>query len=271
MTSESDSERLARVYTVQAGAYATIWSPIISSAGRRLLAAVTWQGVRRVLDVGTGAGAHLPDLRQLAPDAWILGVDRSEGMLRLARSHGTPLSLMDVMESGLRDRSFDVAVMIFMLFHVNDPVAALREIRRVLRPGGTLGAVTWAEDPDVEASRLWEAELDALGARDADPIPRKHELMNTPDNVTRLFATAGLTPLKAWIEPLEHTWDVDSLFALHTGFGRARRKLDSLDPRTQTAFLNDIRGRLAALAPDAFRYRASVVCGMARRPNELGR
>jgi ubiquinone/menaquinone biosynthesis C-methylase UbiE len=266
MTAEHDVERLARIYSAQARAYAETWSPIIGSAGRHLLEALRWHECKRVLDIGTGAGEHLPDIRRLAPGAWVLGVDRSAGMLDLARAHGVPLALMDGMDVALRPQSFDVALMIFMLFHLDDPATALRNVRRVLRPGGTLGAVTWAEDPDVEASRVWEAELDALGARDPDPLPRKHELMNTTEKMTALLASAGLTPQKLWLERLEHTWSIESLFALHTGFGRAKRKLDSLDAETRVVFLERIRGRLSRLDPDAFLYRATVVASLACRP-----
>ena len=163
MPAEQDAERLARIYSAHARAYADIWSPIIRVAGRRMLECLPWQGCARVLDVGTGAGEHLADIRRLAPVAWILGIDRAVGMLELARSRGVPLALMDAMDIALRPQTFDVAVMIFMLFHLDDPVTALRSVHRVLRPGGTLGVVTWAHDPDVEASRLWEAEPDALG------------------------------------------------------------------------------------------------------------
>lgn len=266
VTREAQTERLARIYSSQARAYAEHWSPIIRPAGQRLLEALTWRGTKRVIDIGTGAGTHLPDLRRLAPDAWILGVDRSSGMLELARSYGTPLALMDGMNLALRGESFDVAVMIFALFHLNDPVMALRGIRRILRPGGTLGIVTWAEDPDVEASKVWEAELDALGARDPEPIPRKHELMNTTEKVASLLSAAGLTALTLWIERLAHTWDVDNLFALHTGFGRSKRKLESLDEQTRVLFLERMRRRLPALPSEAFHYRGAAVCTAACRP-----
>jgi SAM-dependent methyltransferase len=266
MTEGSGTERLARNYSAQARGYADCWSPVISRAGRRLLDAIDWQGVRRILDLGTGTGTHLPDLGRLAPGAWVLGVDRSEGMLALARSHGTSLALMDGMDLALRPRFFDVALMMFMLFHLADPVAGLRQVHRVLRPAGTLGAITWAEDPDVDASKLWEAELDALGASDTAAFPRQHELMDTPDKVARLLEAGGLAPQKIWLERLEHRWDVDSLYALHTGFGRARRKLDSLDAENRATFLGGIRRRLAALPPEAFEYRAVVVCSLAQRP-----
>jgi ubiquinone/menaquinone biosynthesis C-methylase UbiE len=266
MTRDADAERLARVYSAQAHGYAEHWSPLIRTAGQRLLEALDWRGARRVIDIGTGAGAHLPDLRRLAPDAWILGVDCSTGMLELARSHGTPLALMDGMDLALRGDSFDVAVIVFALFHLDDPIVALRGVRRILRPGGTLGVVTWAEDPDVEASQILEAELDALGARDPESIPRKHELMNSTEKVAGLLSIAGFTAGDRWIERLEHKWDVDSLLALHTQFGRLKRKLESLQEQNRGPFLKRMRARLAALASEAFHYRATAVCSTARRP-----
>jgi hypothetical protein len=127
--------------------------------------------------------------------------------------------------------------------------------------------VTWAEDPDVEASRIWDAELDALGAREPEPILRQHELMDTPDKMAGLLSAAGFVTVRLWLERLEHTWEAESLFALHTGFGRAKRKLDSLDEPTRAAFLQRMRERLAELPEEAFRYRGMVVCGLACRPD----
>jgi ubiquinone/menaquinone biosynthesis C-methylase UbiE len=80
---------------------------------------------------------------------------------------------IDGVELGFRDSSIDIVVMAFVLFHLDDAVVALREVRRVLRPGGVVGTVTWAEDPEIEASRAWEAKLDAHGAWDPMPGPAK--------------------------------------------------------------------------------------------------
>ena len=262
----SETDRLATIYSETARAYAASWAPVIRPAGQRLLAHVPWSGVKRVVDIGTGAGTHLADVRRLAPDACVLGVDRAPGMLQLARVHGVPVAVMDGMALALRDEAFDVALMIFMLFHMPEPVAALREVGRTLRPGGTLGCVTWAEDPDVEASRIWEAELDALGAYDPAPIPRRHNQMNSPGKMQALLTASGLAPDRTWLEHLEHCWDLDGLVALHTGFGRARRKLETLDPPARAAFLARMPARLASLPSEAFVYRATAVCSLAARP-----
>jgi hypothetical protein len=84
--------------------------------------------------------------------------------------------------------------------------------------------------------------------------------------VASLISAAGLTALTLWIERLVHTWDVDSLFALHTGFGRSKRKLESLDEQTRILFFERMRRRLKALPTEAFRYRGAAVCTTACRP-----
>jgi ubiquinone/menaquinone biosynthesis C-methylase UbiE len=188
-------------------------------------------------------------------------------MLELARQQGVPLVQMDGVELGFRDRSVDVVVMAFVLFHLDDAVVALREVRRVLRPGGMIGTVTWAEDPEIEASRAWEQELDAHGAWDPMPArPRRDEQMNTPEKVSALFSFADLQPVRVWVERFVHQWDPDGLSLMHSTFGKSKRKLESLNPQTRAAFLERVHGRLLRLPPEAFIYRAAVVCGLACRP-----
>jgi ubiquinone/menaquinone biosynthesis C-methylase UbiE len=188
-------------------------------------------------------------------------------MLELARQQGVPLVQMDGVDLGFRDSSVDIVVMAFVLFHLDDAVAALREAHRVLRPGGVVGTVTWAEDPEIEASRAWEAELDAHGAWDPMPArPRRDEQMNTPRKVKELFSRADLRPVRVWVERFVHQWDLNGLSLMHSTFGKTKRKLESLDSPARAAFLERVHERLLRLPPEAFIYRAAVVCGLACRP-----
>ena len=265
--SREDTERLAGIYSSHAHGYVDSWGPVIRPLGQRLLQALPWDRARRVLDLGTGAGTHLPGIRRLARRACVVGVDRSPGMLELARQHGVPLALMDGVELGFRGSSIDVVVMAFVLFHLDDPIIALREVCRVLRPGGIVGTVTWAEDPETAASQVWEQELDAHGGWDPLPArPRKDEPMNSPEKMRGLFSVAGLEPMRAWLERFEYHWDLHRLSSMHSTFGRSKRKLESLDASTRAAFLERVRDRLLRLPSEAFVYRAAVVCGVARRP-----
>jgi ubiquinone/menaquinone biosynthesis C-methylase UbiE len=97
----------------------------------------------RVLDVGCGNGAYL---RRLAPSgAGVVGCDLSLGMLKTAAA-GVPLVNGDVTALPFPAAAFDVVLAPHMLYHVADRTTAVRELRRVLRPGGRAVVVTNGAD-----------------------------------------------------------------------------------------------------------------------------
>ena len=90
--------------------------------------------------------------------------------------------------------------------------------------------------------------------------------MNTPEKMTALFSLAELPPERVWIERFVHQWDLDGLSLMHSTFGKTKRKLESLNPPARATFLKRVHERLLRLPPEAFIYRAAVVCGLACRP-----
>jgi SAM-dependent methyltransferase len=108
--------------------------------------AIPWDGTQIVADVGCGNGF---DLRRLVPQGrcrHAIGIDLSAGMLRslddLRQSDGLSLVQADAQHLPLPDRAVDVAMAMHMLYHVPDIPAAIRELRRITRPGGTVLAST---------------------------------------------------------------------------------------------------------------------------------
>ena len=92
----------------------------------------------RILDVGCGTGA----LQKQLGDG-VVGVDLSEGMLGHA---GGARAAADVTRLPFADHTFDVVASISSLHYWGDPVGALKEIRRVLRPSGRLVLTDWCDD-----------------------------------------------------------------------------------------------------------------------------
>ena len=95
----------------------------------------------RVLDVGCGPGLYAEEL--FARGAEVVGFDESPAMVRLARARcgdRFDVRVHDLREplGWLPDGRFDAALMALVLHHLDDRVTALREVQRVLRPGGRL-------------------------------------------------------------------------------------------------------------------------------------
>jgi ubiquinone/menaquinone biosynthesis C-methylase UbiE len=101
----------------------------------------------RLLEVGTGVGAVLAVLGQEFPGTVLTGLDIEPKQLEFARGHLERSSVEATLVEGnalalpFPDESFDHVWMMWLLEHISDPVAALREARRVLVPSGGITAI----------------------------------------------------------------------------------------------------------------------------------
>ncbi|HXA42714.1 MAG TPA: methyltransferase domain-containing protein [Candidatus Solibacter sp.] len=264
LTSEEQTAILAERYSQSAAGYDASWSPVIRPIGEHLLRHLPLATAVDVIDVGTGAGALLPSIQKAAPNATVLGVDNSEGMLRLARDkHAGPLMLMDVQDLGLPDNHFDVAVAAFVLFHLPSPDRCLREVNRVLKPGGAFGSVTWAVVNDPPADAIWAEELAAAGAT----IMRltatdSYSRCDSPEKVAALLEHAGFTSINAWTQPLDYQWQPDEHY-IDQQFRGAMLRLRLLSAPDREACLGRVRDRLAGLGADQYIDRSEVVLATA--------
>jgi demethylmenaquinone methyltransferase/2-methoxy-6-polyprenyl-1,4-benzoquinol methylase len=108
----------------------------------------------KVLDVACGTGqVSRAAVDLVGPSGDVLGVDPSAGMRRVAAAHGVRAVDGSAEHLPVADATFDVVVMGYALRHVADLHAAFREMRRVLRPGGTVAIL----EITAPRSRVWRA------------------------------------------------------------------------------------------------------------------
>jgi ubiquinone/menaquinone biosynthesis C-methylase UbiE len=180
-----------------ASSYERYWQDQLAPAQDRLLELADLQPGERVLDVACGTG--LVTFRAAAlvgPAGTVLATDISDAMVtrlteqaaRLGQSNVTAVR-MDAEALDLADASVDAALCALGLMYVPDPVAALREMRRVVKPGGRTVAAVWGARDQCG----WAGIFPIVDARvQSDVCPMFFQL-GTSDQLAKTMEAAGFT------------------------------------------------------------------------------
>lgn len=269
----TEEERQAARYDAMAAGYARWWAPVLEPSASALLARldpIVAGGVRDVIDVGVGTGnLALPALGRW-PGVRVTGIDASAEMLEaaVALAGDLPEEARDrftgrvafAADLPFPDASFDLAMSSFVLQLVPSRARALREIRRVLRPGGTLGYVTWIANrrpfaPDrVFDALLVESGFDEAAGGDARPG-------DVPSVATAAaeLRRAGFRAVTADGGTLRHAFTVESYIAFMVEFDEVSLFEDEMTRTERRRFLSTLRARLMALPADDLAFVAPIV------------
>jgi SAM-dependent methyltransferase len=189
----------------------------------------------RVLDVASGPGYAAA--RAAARGAEATGVDFSAEMVALARElhPGIEFGEGDAGTLPFEDGAFDAVIANFLMPHVADLPAVVRELTRVTRPGGRVALTTWDAEGAVYARGVPEA-VAAVGAPPPDLPPGPPFFQYADDaEFAALLAGAGLAdPVISTFDFTHHIDDLDAFFAgFIAGTVRMNALVTSQSPQTQ--------------------------------------
>ncbi len=201
-----------------------------------------WCGVKagiRMLDVGAGTGYFTRFLASGEQKITAVGLDRDENFVAYARRKACEQGLNieyvvgDALALPFEDQSFDLVVSHTFFTSIPDPDTAMAEMKRVLRPGGMIAAITCMDfDPEVqEAGRYpadctWVEDFNRLFYKfydacfEIDPLEPRMDGAS-PALMPRFFAESGLKEVSAY--PL------GKLFSLSNAVVSEKEKLEYLD------------------------------------------
>ena len=190
----------------------------------------------RVLDVGCGTGALTGELVARLGEGSVAAVDPSPSFVAATRERHPGVEVREASAAALPypDESFDVALAQLVVHFMPDPVAGLREMRRVTRRGGVVAACVWDHGGRQGPLRLfWDA------ARAVDPdVDDESRLPGTREgHLVELFAEAGLEDVRgsALAIRVEHATFDEWWEPFTRGVGPAGAYLARVDPDRRRA------------------------------------
>jgi ubiquinone/menaquinone biosynthesis C-methylase UbiE len=169
------------------------------------------ENARHVLEVGCGTGAVLSELPERPG---IHGLDINLDALIECRRHAPDALLIqgDALQLPYQSESFEIVYSHFLLLWVRDPLLALKEIKRITRPGGTV--IAFAEPNYLERVDRPD-ELIPLGRWQTEALVRQGANPGLGARLAEFFFEAGITILETGTiqsegnEPSPHEWEIE--------------------------------------------------------------
>lgn len=222
----------------------------------------------RVLDVGCGSGALTAPLSAAVGPTAVTGLDPSPADLALCRQRvpGVELVVGTAERMSFASASFDVVAAQLVVGLVDDPVAAVAEMHRVCRPGGTVAACVWDFGQGMTVLRaFWDAAVRVVPSASEHDQSRSQQLTRAAE-LAAAWQHAGLTDVSTAPLVVEASYaGIDDLWEpLLTPDGAPGRFLRSLSASRRDEIQAELVARLRCPAgPFALTARAWSVLGRA--------
>jgi ubiquinone/menaquinone biosynthesis C-methylase UbiE len=187
-------------WDLAAKGYESLWQAQLAEAQAAMLELAAPAPGECVLDIACGTGlVSFEAARAVGPKGHVLGIDLSQQMVDAAERRARDLRLsncnflrMDAETLDLPDAGFDVALCGLGLMYVPDPEEALREMRRILRPGGRVSVAVWGERRNCG----WAAVFAIVDAEVATEVCPLFFRLGQQDVLARLCTDAAFENVK---------------------------------------------------------------------------
>lgn len=167
--------------------------------GERTIAGLELEPGMHVLDLASGTGASaIPAAAAVGPGGRVVAVDLAEAMLERGRDKARRAGIDtiewvrgDMAATGLPDASFDAVVCVFGVSMAPDMPAFVRELWRLVRPGGKLAVTTWGPRLWAPMYEVWRESVRAEWPQLGDDF-HAWDRITDPTSVARLLGEAGI-------------------------------------------------------------------------------
>lgn len=246
-------------YDAVANVYERVTPAVFGPLAHALVRKVDPPCGARVLDVGTGTGlAAQAASEHVGINGVVVGIDPATEMLRFAVGRGVHVARAYCPGLPFLADQFDAVIANLVLSHFPNRDEALRDMVRVLRPGGRFGATAWAETPDqpeddaTQGTDLITATLEEfhLALDPPEPAAPGEEWLRGKANLHTTLANSGLIDITSRVRTFRrHRRPVDYLDGQLWG-GRGRYIQTASDPAVWAEFRRNALDRLERRFPD---------------------
>lgn len=192
-----------------------IWLPQIAPVGAAVLEKLEAQAGDVILDMGSGTGEPALTLaRTMGAEIQITGIDAAEGMVNVAQQKvddeglsGILFQTMPAENMSFADNSFDRALCRFGVMLFEDPLQGLKEMHRVLKPGGRFSLAVWST-AETMPTMHWSYEVfkDRI-EEDYYPPLAKVTSLGEPGTVEALLGDAGFSDYTVEAHTFHYSFD----------------------------------------------------------------
>jgi ubiquinone/menaquinone biosynthesis C-methylase UbiE len=192
--------------------YENSWQAQLKPAQDKLLFFANIQPGEKIIDIACGTGlVSFRALEAAGENGFVLGVDISDRMVETANETAKKINLtnvqftrMDAEELKTRNDEYDVSICALGLMYIPDPINALKEMRRVLKPGGRCVVAVWGKRSNCG----WAEIFGIVDKRVSSDVCPMFFNLGTNDMLQRSMHAAGFSKIQ--VEPINTLLHYDS-------------------------------------------------------------